>query len=644
MKIRRISVMLLIVCACTLFIGMNVCAASDEDYHVKYSTKAVGGDFLSPSRDGKNSGKAKSGKAIEAFQVWLIKDGKKVDKGISYRAHVQGYGWMRNVYNGKTAGCENESKRVEAIQIRLPKKLSKKYNIFYRVYVQNRGWLGWSSNGQSAGSTGQGLRIESMQVMLVKKGEKAPGDSLNHFISDSCKGRITYQTHMQSYGWIPSVSDGALSGAPGQNLRMEGIRIWMDNPTDAYGNIISGDIEYSVHSQSFGWQTYVNSGEVAGIVGQGKRMEAIKIRLTGNMAKKYDVYYRVRCNEFGTLGWAKNGEIAGTVGCAKNIESIEIKLYKKNSTNAPKSKKPSYIAEELIGKVSAKGFVQEIGWQNAVGNGGYIGTTGQKLRLEAMKLSINTSGKKLDGAFEYSMYVQGEGWQQSVTRGKQAGTTGKNLRAEAVKISLSGDLGKYCDVWYRAQVEGFGWLGWAKNGQEAGSKNAGLRMEALQIYVLPKGANVPGENKDYLKTTRPVTGDKKIYDSIIDMSSKTNYIIAVDTNRCLVGIYQGAAGRWQCVKEFICGPGKPSSPTVKGQFTVTGRGGSFGTSTYTCWYYTQFYGDYLFHSVLYAPGRKDQIVESGLGTQSSHGCVRLSIEDAKWIYDEIPDGTKVYIY
>ncbi|WP_278279724.1 L,D-transpeptidase [Clostridium sp. DMHC 10] len=32
-----------------------------------------------------------------------------------------------------------------------------------------------------------------------------------------------------------------------------------------------------------------------------------------------------------------------------------------------------------------------------------------------------------------------------------------------------------------------------------------------------------------------------------------------------------------------------------------------------------------------------------LGTKASHGCVRLSIEDAKWMYDNIPRDTLVNI-
>ncbi|WP_283112987.1 L,D-transpeptidase, partial [Lactobacillus gallinarum] len=30
-------------------------------------------------------------------------------------------------------------------------------------------------------------------------------------------------------------------------------------------------------------------------------------------------------------------------------------------------------------------------------------------------------------------------------------------------------------------------------------------------------------------------------------------------------------------------------------------------------------------------------------TQGSHGCIRLSVPDSKWIMNHIPDGTKVVI-
>lgn len=55
----------------------------------------------------------------------------------------------------------------------------------------------------------------------------------------------------------------------------------------------------------------------------------------------------------------------------------------------------------------------------------------------------------------------------------------------------------------------------------------------------------------------------------------------------------------------------------------------------------------LFHSVPYYSAEKDQLETeefNKLGTPASLGCVRLQIEDCKWIYDECPSGSPVVIY
>lgn len=126
-------------------------------------------------------------------------------------------------------------------------------------------------------------------------------------------------------------------------------------------------------------------------------------------------------------------------------------------------------------------------------------------------------------------------------------------------------------------------------------------------------------------------------------SSNTKWLILVDTKANKVGIYYGSKNNWTEKKYWSCTSGAASTPTVKGSFTVQSKGLAFG-SGYTCWYYTQFYGNYLFHSILYNPGSKTSVQDGRLGINASHGCVRLSLANAKWIYDNIPRGTKVIIY
>jgi lipoprotein-anchoring transpeptidase ErfK/SrfK len=100
------------------------------------------------------------------------------------------------------------------------------------------------------------------------------------------------------------------------------------------------------------------------------------------------------------------------------------------------------------------------------------------------------------------------------------------------------------------------------------------------------------------------------------------------------------------VEQFVCSTGSKGSETITGTFRIAERGKSFyskrlGEGGY---YWTQFHGDYLFHSVPFDENYEIEPEEATkLGTPASHGCVRLSVENAKWIYDHIPRGTVVTI-
>lgn len=125
-------------------------------------------------------------------------------------------------------------------------------------------------------------------------------------------------------------------------------------------------------------------------------------------------------------------------------------------------------------------------------------------------------------------------------------------------------------------------------------------------------------------------------------SSSTKYLILVDRSSCMVGIYQGSKNNWKLKYFWPCAPGKASTPTISGEYNVAGKGYYFDSGNSRCFYYTQFKGNYLFHSVLY--NKNGTLQDGRVGIQLSHGCVRLEINNAKWIYDNIPRGTHVVIY
>ena len=125
-------------------------------------------------------------------------------------------------------------------------------------------------------------------------------------------------------------------------------------------------------------------------------------------------------------------------------------------------------------------------------------------------------------------------------------------------------------------------------------------------------------------------------------SSSTGYLILVNRATCQVGIFTGKTGFWNQIKSWSCSPGASSSPTVAGTFRVGGKGYYFDSGSARCYWYTQFYGNYLFHSVLY--NKNGTLMDGRLGMHLSHGCVRLQIDNAKWIYNNIPRGTTVVVY
>lgn len=306
---------------------------------------------------------------------------------------------------------------------------------------------------------------------------------------------ISYQTHVQDYGWQSWKSNGEVSGTVGQSKRLEGINIKLSN--------INGSIEYKTHVQDIGWQDWKSNGQMSGTSGQSKRLEAIQIKLSGEAANQYDVYYRVHAQDYGWLDWAKNGESAGTEGYSKRLEGIQIALVKKGE-NAPGSTSRPFICK----MIKYQTHVQNIGWQGEKADGEMSGTTGQSLRLEAIKIQLSSS---IDGGIVYKTHVQDYGWQNFVANGQASGTSGQAKRLEAIQMQLTGNAKNQYDLYYRVHAQNFGWLGWAKNGESAGTAGYSYRLEGIQIVLVPKGGNAPGSTSKHYYNKGYAPDDENVY-------------------------------------------------------------------------------------------------------------------------------------
>ena len=88
--------------------------------------------------------------------------------------------------------------------------------------------------------------------------------------------------------------------------------------------------------------------------------------------------------------------------------------------------------------------------------------------------------------------------------------------------------------------------------------------------------------------------------------------------------------------------------TPRGDFAVERRGLHFYPESEKMGgdYWVGFHGSILFHSVPTGPDFGDYLPEEAakLGQPVSHGCVRLTVADATWFYEQLEDGTPVHVY
>lgn len=136
------------------------------------------------------------------------------------------------------------------------------------------------------------------------------------------------------------------------------------------------------------------------------------------------------------------------------------------------------------------------------------------------------------------------------------------------------------------------------------------------------------------------------------LGSQSAYRIEVNRTCCTITIYakDGSNGYIIPVCAFACSVGLPATPTRTGNYSV---GAKYRWKTLM----GPSYGQYVsavsgqsgvyFHSVAGTNMTSYNLSAAEynkLGSPASHGCIRLNVRDAKWIYDNVPTGSSIRIY
>lgn len=173
------------------------------------------------------------------------------------------------------------------------------------------------------------------------------------------------------------------------------------------------------------------------------------------------------------------------------------------------------------------------------------------------------------------------------------------------------------------------------------------------IDVQNKIIDIKAKQQDYLdkNSATAEASSRALTSSILpnnintlNIESTTSYLINVSLEKQKTYIYKGKADKWQLIKTFSCSTGIGGEDTPSGSFSTKEKGEWFFSDKYEQGgkYWTQIIGDILFHSVPFAKD-KTTVLDYTMNKPSSHGCIRLSLDDAKWIYTNIPRGSKVII-
>ena len=253
------------------------------------------------------------------------------------------------------------------------------------------------------------------------------------------------------------------------------------------------------------------------------------------------------------------------------------------------------------------------GWQKVDGSWYYLNTDGV----------MTTGWQKVDGE-----------WYYLNTSGAMA-TGWKKADGEWYYLNAGGSMAtgwkKVDGTWYYLKASGAMQTGWQNvdnNLYYFNSNGAMAKSCVIEGRVLDSNGAWMADSK-YIK------------------SNGAPYYVRVNKKACVVTVYALDENGYYTVplKSMICSPGQ-STPI-----------GTFNTKVKYRWrtlvgnvqgqYSTRIVDSFLFHSVPYYTTNENTLKGEQfnyLGEAKSLGCIRLLVEDAKWIYDNCPLGTIVQIY
>ncbi|MCI8660915.1 MAG: polysaccharide deacetylase family protein [Lachnospiraceae bacterium] len=178
--------------------------------------------------------------------------------------------------------------------------------------------------GERRGASGQKGRQEAVRAgVLLPEDEVRQTAQVKRPLVEVPKMGALYGIHVQGKGWSHYFADNSYGMAPAGGY-ITALRVTLHNQPEG----MSGTIEYKVNLSGSGWLDWQSNADEAGGSGGELPLEAISIRLTGELAEYYDVLYSVLQNNAWT-DWAKNGQEAGQFGVGLRVDGIRVSVARR---------------------------------------------------------------------------------------------------------------------------------------------------------------------------------------------------------------------------------------------------------------------------------------------------------------------------
>jgi len=534
---------------------------------------------------------ATTGTKNKKFQMVRLKLAKSSWTGkVKYRIYQRGKGWSKWAANGTKLGTKGWYMR--GIQIKLTGKLSKRYDIVYRVYVKGQGWQPWTTNGGTAGSTGKLGTVQMLKVKLVAKGSSPSVASGAYFLSAAKNLNATVQLPDSS-----NANDVQMKRAPfsstGTNLRF-----FVRKQTD--GTI-------ALQSCASGLYLYDAGGVVAQRPDGGTAQFRWKL-------STWRAGLRITNVQTGANMKISGGKLITAAGEGRFVLTRTDALADGTYTITSAAKGTLLAVVDESNNNGAKLWVQNEQETNA--------EVFKLIRTatDTYRITNVSSGKRME--VENGSNAENATVWQNAASGTSLQKWRAVLQADGTYSLINKASGKVLTASGSGTAKSY-----AQSSADTGAKTQRWIFTAHKAYQ---------QSPQVLAETR-AAGKAK------NATSATSYLITVDLTHHWLCIFEGSKGNWTLYKSWICSTGAPGMGTPTGDYTTGYKQYSFG-SGYTVYYATAFIGyEYLFHSIKYNEGTF-AVQDGRLGQSVSEGCVRLSLANAKWIYNNIPSGTKVKIY